>query len=117
MGAHVFSARCSGFPLGVWSIGVAGGAKERPVRGGGAGPRTVVSRRRWPSGRSSDRTSSLGKSIRVLLRSAARPVGVESPGDAGAAPWADRALAYFRRQALTEPPVSGARPLMDTGIG
>ena len=40
------------------------------------------------------------------------PVGVDSPGDARAAPWTDRALAYFRRRALTEPPVSapGALP-------
>ena len=48
----------------------------------------------------------LGKRARALPRSAAFPVGVDSPGEARAPPRADRALAYFRRQALTEPPVS-----------
>ena len=37
-----------------------------------------------------------------MPQSAAFPVGVDSPGDARAPPRADRALAYSRRQALTE---------------
>ena len=73
-GAAVFSARCSRLPLGVSSTGWAGGLKEPPARGGGAGPRTVDWRCRWPSGRSSDRTRSLGKPARPLPRSAAFPV-------------------------------------------
>ena len=86
-----------GCPWACRQQGWAGGPKKPPARGGGAGPRTVVSRCRWPSGRSSDCTSSLGKSVRALPRSAAFPVGVDSPCDARGAPWTDRALAYCRR--------------------
>ena len=56
--------------------------------------------------------SSLGKSVPALPWSAAFPVGVDCSGDARAAPWADRALAYSRRQAFTEPPVSAPGALI-----
>ena len=41
------------------------------------------------------------KSVHALMRSVAFPVGVDCPGDGRAAPWADRAVAYLFRQALT----------------
>ena len=77
---------------------------SRPRGGcGSAGGRLAV---RVTMGRSSDRTSSLGKPARALRRSAAFPVGRDSAGDARAVPRADRVVAYSRRQALTEPPAS-----------
>lgn len=84
-------------------------------RCGSAGGRLAGGRLgvRVTMGRSSDRTSSLGKPARALRRSGAFPVGRDSAGDTRAAPRADRAEAYCRGQALTEPPLSAAGGVPD----